>query len=148
MPVLIALSAFIFQLWNGYLNGFWLGNLAHFTDEWLRDPRFIIGAILFVLGFVMNLQSDQILPNLRQPGETGYKIPMGGMLRFLSAPNYLGEIMEWVGWALMAWSPGGLYFAVWACANLLPRALAHHRWYRNKFPDYPRERKALIPFLW
>ena len=31
--------------------------------------------------------------------------------------------------------------------NLLPRALANHRWYRARFADYPKERCALIPCL-
>jgi 3-oxo-5-alpha-steroid 4-dehydrogenase 1 len=25
--------------------------------------------------------------------------------------------------------------------------LAHHRWYREKFEDYPSGRRALIPFV-
>jgi 3-oxo-5-alpha-steroid 4-dehydrogenase 1 len=37
-------------------------------------------------------------------------------------------------------------FAV-SAAHLVPRALATHRWYRERFPDYPRERRALIPYL-
>lgn len=36
---------------------------------------------------------------------------------------------------------------VWTAVNLVPRALAHHRWYREHFEDYPRQRKALIPFV-
>jgi 3-oxo-5-alpha-steroid 4-dehydrogenase 1 len=32
-------------------------------------------------------------------------------------------------------------------ANLVPRARAHHRWYRERFPDYPARRKALVPGL-
>jgi len=38
-------------------------------------------------------------------------------------------------------------FAIWTMANLVPRALAHHRWYRETFADYPPGRKALIPYL-
>ncbi|NCX34980.1 MAG: hypothetical protein EBX23_06415, partial [Proteobacteria bacterium] len=26
-----------------------------------------------------------------------------------------------------------------------PRALAHHKWYQEKFSDYPKSRKAIIP---
>jgi len=33
-------------------------------------------------------------------------------------------------------------------ANLMSRAVASGRWYRKKFPDYPEERKILIPFAW
>jgi hypothetical protein len=29
----------------------------------------------------------------------------------------------------------------------VPRALAHHRWYRTTFPDYPPARTAIIPGL-
>ena len=41
----------------------------------------------------------------------------------------------------------GLAFAAWTMANLVPRARAHHRWYRERFPDYPARRKALVPGL-
>ena len=64
-----------------------------------------------------------------------------------NCPNYLGEMMEWIGWALVAWSMAGFVFVVWTAANLVPRAYAHHQWYRRTFPDYPPERKAFIPFL-
>ncbi|MEM6929685.1 MAG: hypothetical protein AAF602_22285 [Myxococcota bacterium] len=55
--------------------------------------------------------------------------------------------MEWTGWALATWSLAGLGFAVYSVANLLPRALQHHRWYRATFDDYPTSRRALIPFV-
>ena len=61
--------------------------------------------------------------------------------------HYLGEIIEWTGWAIATWSPAGLAFALYTFANLAPRAITHHRWYRERFPDYPRDRKALLPFL-
>lgn len=40
-------------------------------------------------------------------------------------------------------------FFVYTFCNLVPRALAHHRWYHEKFPGiYPRlNRKAIIPHL-
>jgi hypothetical protein len=65
----------------------------------------------------------------------------------VSAPNYLGEIVEWSGWALATWSLAGLAFALYTTANLAPRALANHRWYRQQFPGYPPERRALLPHL-
>ena len=62
-------------------------------------------------------------------------------------PNYLGEILEWTGWAIACWSLAGLSFAVFTFANLAPRALANRRWYVETFPDFPRARKALVPYL-
>jgi protein-S-isoprenylcysteine O-methyltransferase Ste14 len=84
---------------------------------------------------------------LRGPGESGYKIPRGGLFRWLSCPNYFGEILEWSGWAIATWSVPGLAFALWGAANLVPRARATHRFYRETFPDYPKERRALVPGL-
>jgi steroid 5-alpha reductase family enzyme len=135
---------------NGYLNGRWLFTFApagQYGVAWLADPRFVLGAALFLAGYLINQHADKVLLDLRRPGETGYKIPRGGLYRLVSCPNYLGEIVEWSGFALASWSLPGLGFAIWTVANLLPRAVAHHRWYRETFPEYPAERRALIPFV-
>jgi hypothetical protein len=47
----------------------------------------------------------------------------------------------------MTWSPAALVFALWTFFNLVPRALSHQKWYRETFPAYPAERKAIIPFI-
>ncbi len=150
MPVSVALSAFAFTSVNSYLNGRWLFGFAPdgaYGPSWLADPRFLLGAAFFLVGFAINQQADRILFDLRKPGEVGYKIPRGGLYRFVSCPNYLGEIIEWTGFAIASWSLPGLAFALWTVANLLPRAVSHHRWYRERFAEYPAERKALIPYL-
>jgi 3-oxo-5-alpha-steroid 4-dehydrogenase 1 len=69
------------------------------------------------------------------------------MFRYVSSANYTGEIILWCGWAMMSWTLAGLTFAIFTISNLAPRALSHHRWYRDTFPDYPKDRKALIPGL-
>lgn len=105
----------------------------------------ILAFLFNCLNASLNAYADAILRRLRKPGETGYKIPTGGLFRFVSCPNYLGEIVEWCGWALATWTYAGALFAIFTLANLAPRAIAHHRWYRERFPDYPNERKALVP---
>lgn len=149
MPLSIVTMGLFFNIGNGYLNGRYLFALAPARAAgWLADPRFVLGVILFVGGFVAHVTADRLLHSLRRPGETGYQIPQGGLFRWVSAPNYLGEIVEWTSWALATWSLAGLSFALWTAANLAPRAMSHHRWYREQFPDYPPERKALLPGLW
>lgn len=149
MPVSIVAMAVVFNGMNAGLNGAWLFHLAPpYGAAWLSDPRFVVGAALFVLGAVINLDADSRLRALRAPGETGYQIPRGGLYERVSCPNYLGEIVEWTGFALATWSLPALSFAVWTVANLSPRALAHHRWYRATFPDYPPTRRALLPYVW
>jgi 3-oxo-5-alpha-steroid 4-dehydrogenase 1 len=147
MPVVVALMAIAFNVLNAYVNARWISGLGSYRRDWLADPRFIAGTVLFLGGLALNLRSDHRLRHLRKPGETGYRIPRGGAFRWVSCPNYLGEIVEWTGWALATWSLGGLAFAVYTAANLAPRAIQNHQWYRRTFPDYPPDRRALIPLL-
>lgn len=146
-PLLVVLSAVVFNLLNAYVNARWVSHFALYPRSWLSSPSFLLGASLFVVGFALNLSSDAILFRLRRDGETGYQLPRAGLFRFVSCPNYLGEMVEWAGWALLTWSLSGFAFALYTAANLVPRAIAHHRWYRARFPDYPAERRALIPFV-
>ncbi|KAG2492220.1 hypothetical protein HYH03_009465 [Edaphochlamys debaryana] len=76
-----------------------------------------------------------------------YFVPSGGLFELVSSPNYLGEMVEWFGYALALWSYPGLAWALFGASTFIPRALVHQRWYRQNFPEYPRSRKALIPFL-
>lgn len=147
MPVSIPLLGALFNATNAYVNARWISHFGAYDASWLADPRFIGGAALFTFGLVVNLHADTVLIHLRKPGETGYKIPRGGMYRFISSPNYFGEIVEWFAWALLTWSLSGLAFGVYTAANLGPRAFWNHAWYREKFPDYPKERRALVPFV-
>jgi 3-oxo-5-alpha-steroid 4-dehydrogenase 1 len=149
MPVMIMGSAIFFNFINGFVNGYFLGNYGNlYTDAWLSSPIFWIGMAVFALGMFINIQSDNILLSLRKPGETAYKIPKGGLFKYLSCPNLFGEIVEWTGFAIMMCSLPAFSFALWTFANLSPRAIAHHKWYHNKFEAYPKERKAVLPFIW
>jgi protein-S-isoprenylcysteine O-methyltransferase Ste14 len=93
----------------------------------------------------INIKSDYLIVALRKENGPGYHMPSKFMHKYISAPNYFGEIIEWIGWAILTWSISGLVFALWTIANLFPRALAHHKWYQEKFSDYPKSRKAIIP---
>lgn len=148
MALFVMALGFAFNFVNGYLNGRYINALGPgYLSDWMTDPRFIIGVLVFFTGFAINLHSDGVLRQLREPGEMGYKIPHGGLFKRVSCANYFGEITEWCGWAIATWSLPGLAFALWTAANLAPRARAHHRWYLSQFPGYPRQRKALIPFV-
>ena len=147
MPVLIALLGFATNIGINYLNARWVFTFGpELGLSWLGDPRFLTGAGLFLGGLALNWHSDEVLLRIRRAAR-GYAIPNGGAYRLVSCPNYLGELIEWAGWALATWSLPGLAFVAWSASNLVPRAIAHHRWYLTKLPDYPPQRKALVPFL-
>ena len=147
MPWVIAGMGFFFNCVNTWLNARWISEVGRYDASWLSDPRFVTGVALFAAGYAINQHADAVLFALRPAGEEGYRIPFGGLYRWVSCPNYLGEMLEWIGWALATWSWPGLAFAVFTFTNLAPRALATHRWYRRTFPDYPPDRKALVPFV-
>jgi protein-S-isoprenylcysteine O-methyltransferase Ste14 len=148
MPLLIVALALCFNLGNAYFNGRHLFSFGpEYPLAWLWDPRFLCGVALFVAGFAINIHADGVLLRLRGHEADDYRIPRGGLYELVSCPNYLGEVMEWCGWALCTWSLAGLSFALWTAANLVPRAVSNHRWYRERFPDYPAGRRAVIPFL-
>jgi len=148
VPISITLLGATFNVVNGLVQGAFLFLAApEHTTGWFTDGRFGLGLALFLLGFMTHFRSDAILRKLRRRTEVGYRIPDGFLYRWVSSPNYLGEIVQWLGWALLTWSMAGLSFAVWTVANLLPRAVANHRWYHEKFEDYPEKRKALVPFI-
>ncbi|MEZ4740007.1 MAG: hypothetical protein R2818_11780 [Flavobacteriales bacterium] len=148
MPLFIVGNAIFFNLMNAGLNGYYLAELApvgSYGTGWLGSPKFALGMALFLSGLYLNWRSDGILIRLRAKGETGYRIPRGFLFDRITAPNLLGEIVEWTGFAVMAWNLPAFSFMLWTLANLVPRALDHHRWYQRTFTDYPKERKAVFP---
>lgn len=148
MPVIIVLSAIFFNLCNGFFNGYWFGYLTpNYELSWLTNWKFILGVFLFFIGMYINMSSDHKLINLRKGENKGYYIPYGGLFKYVSSPNLFGEIIEWTGWAIMSWCMPAFSFTLWTMANLIPRAIDHHRWYKRRFDNYPAERKAVIPFL-
>ena len=147
LPAITAASGFAFNLVNGVLLGWFNARIADYPQDWFTDPRFVSGAALFALGAVLNVYSDYRLSWLRTKASGGAVLPRGGPFNLVSCPNLAGEIVEWVGFALMSWSLPGLAFALWTAANLIPRALWRRRWYRERFPGYPGHRRAIVPGL-
>jgi len=151
--------------------GRYLGHFSQgYPSDWLVSPQFLIGTALFLGGMLINIHSDYTLIYLRKPGERGYKIPRGGCFEYISgkccfsptskripganllfffflAANMFGEIIEWLGFAVALWSLSGFAWWIYVLGNLGPRAIAHHHWYQQKFEDYPKNRKALVPYL-
>ena len=145
-PLVIVLAAIFFNLVNGFTNGYFLGNLIEYPINYIYSVNFICGAIILIIGVIINITSDNILIKIKKENK-GYQIPRGFLYNHISCPNYLGEIIEWTGFFIMTLSVPALLFVFWTMANLIPRAISNHNWYINKFSDYPNNRKAIIPFF-
>lgn len=144
MPLVIVLSAIFFNTVNGSTNGYWLGHMPFDEPSLLR---IITGGILFVVGFLIHVYHDRMLIRIRRTSGLTYVIPSGGLFRYVASPNYLGEILEWAGFAILVWNLPAFAFLIWTCANLIPRARHHLQWYRATFTDFPSNRKAIFPGL-
>ncbi|MGD2128067.1 MAG: DUF1295 domain-containing protein [Lysobacterales bacterium] len=145
-PIVLVLFAIAFNVLNGYNNAQALVDAGGRASP-LLSLHFVAGATIFLAGFSLHVSSDLTIRNLRRQNPVGYGIPQGGLFRWVGSPNYLGEIIQWSGWAVMTWSLAGLAFALFTFCNLAPRAVANHRWYRNHFSGYPPDRKILVPGL-
>ncbi|PNW75484.1 hypothetical protein CHLRE_12g528550v5 [Chlamydomonas reinhardtii] len=147
-PLSVWAMSFVFCIWNGFIQG-WCFARQMTSDTPVWNPRVMVGLAVWLFGWLNVMRADLILINLRKPGESGYKIPHGGMFNFVSAGNYASEICEWSGFALAAGTLPAAAFAMFAFCNLSPRGHHHHRWYREKFKgEYPASRRAVIPFVW
>ena len=97
---------------------------------------------------LIHIISDKILREVKRDAQGGYGIPHKFLHAYIASPNYFGEVVQWCGWAILTWTMAGLVFALFTMANLVPRAYANLRWYRKTFDNYPKSRKAIIPFIW
>lgn len=153
MPVAIMFMGILFNVINGVIQG---GGLYWFPNPdfeqgaaYLLRPNAIAGILLFVTGMAINLHSDHVIRHLRKPGDTKHYLPQRGMYRFVTSANYLGEILEWTGFAIAAATPAAWVFPIWTAANLVPRAHAIYNRYKDEFgKEALVGRKRIIPFIY
>ena len=145
MPLIIAALALFFNVINGLINGYYLSNTNYVEINYYV---LLFGFIIFFTGLTINIRSDNKLIGLRLKNEENkYVIPNGGLFNYISCPNFFGELIEWLGFAIITLNLGSLSFFIWTFINLVPRAISHHKWYKDNFKDYPKNRKAIIPKL-
>ncbi|XP_037082828.1 3-oxo-5-alpha-steroid 4-dehydrogenase 1-like [Pollicipes pollicipes] len=146
-PLPYILMAAAFTTWNGQLQSL----AAHRCPADSSDTYttlHAVGAVIFVLGAAINIDSDQRLLALRKPGGPRYCVPHGGFFEFVTAANYLGEMIEWWGYALVSWTPAALFFALFTTVYLTGCAAELHEQNKARFgAEYPRERRRIVPFL-
>ncbi|OMO84597.1 hypothetical protein COLO4_21950 [Corchorus olitorius] len=111
-----------------------------------------IGAAIFAWGWLHQYCCHSILGSLREKRDqtVEYVIPHGDWFDIVSSPHYLAEIIIYAGILVAS---GGTDFTIWlllgfVVANLSFAAAETHRWYRQKFEDYPPNRRAILPFVY
>ena len=152
MPVAIMLMGVIFNVINGLVIGTSLFTLppSAYNDgaAYLTHPTALAGIAIFFSGMGINLHSDHVIRHLRKPGDNRHYLPQKGFYRYVTSANYFGELVEWTGFALLCSTPAAWLFVVWTAANLVPRAAAIHKRYRDEFGDAVGSRKRILPFVY
>lgn len=153
--LIIVFMSFAFQSVNGFMMtkfAIFQNKVSILSDNGLLTPgyAFYNGLAMFFLGAFFNLYCDECLIQLRQSGDDSkYYLPKGSELfDKIASPNYLAEIVEWMGMMLLYPNPATVGFVINTCANLVPRAIATNRFYKQRFGDRnPPGRKAIIPMV-
>lgn len=153
MPVAIMLMGVVFNSINAFLIGAYSFNGANpdyaaLGWDYLTTWNFLLGLFIFCVGMAINWHSDHVIRHLRKPGDTRHYLPAKGMYRYVTSGNYFGELVEWTGFAIAAAHPAGWLFVIWTAANLVPRAHAIHKRYRQEFGEAVGNRKRIIPFVY
>ncbi|KAJ1848707.1 3-oxo-5a-steroid 4- dehydrogenase [Coemansia sp. RSA 2703] len=102
---------------------------------------------VFVFAELSNLKTHITLRNLRPPGTRVRRIPYGYGFDIVSCPNYLFETIAWVSIAAMTRSFAALFFLIVSTGQMYIWAIKKHKQYKREFPDYPKSRKSMIPFI-
>lgn len=153
MPIAIMLMGITFNVFNGLMQGaglYWFPN-PDFSEgaSYLLRWNSVLGIFLFIIGIIINWHSDHVIRKLRKPGDTRHYLPKKGMYRYVTSANYLGELMEWVGFAFAANTLVAWVFPIWTAANLVPRAHAINKRYKEEFGEEAvGKRKRIIPYLY
>ena len=154
MPVTVMLMGILFNVCNAFMQGGWIFYKSPenmYPVSWLITPQFIIGTIIYFGGMALNIHSDKVIQDLRKPGDTGHYLPTKGFFKYVTGAHYFGEVIEWIGFAIVTWSISGIVFALWTFANLVPRANSVYHKYRKMFgAEILKEKKLkrIFPYIY
>uniref|UniRef100_T1J5Q0 very-long-chain enoyl-CoA reductase n=1 Tax=Strigamia maritima TaxID=126957 RepID=T1J5Q0_STRMM len=104
----------------------------------------------FVVCELGNFSVHIALRNLRPPGTKVRKIPQSTgnpltfLFNFVSCPNYTYESGSWLAFTVMTQSG---FFALAGFYQMTLWALGKHRNYKKEFSNYPKKRRAIVPFV-
>jgi very-long-chain enoyl-CoA reductase len=107
-----------------------------------------IGLGLFAFGEIGNLLVHRYLASLRKPGGTERQIPYGYGFSLVTSPNYMYEIIAWIGLILISRSPSVVIFISFGTMYMYDWAKGKERAYRKEFGDkYKKKRYGILPGL-
>ncbi|XVF40997.1 hypothetical protein PTKIN_Ptkin01aG0245100 [Pterospermum kingtungense] len=123
---------------------------TQFLTEGLQEPLIdlkYLGIMVFLVGISGNFYHHYLLSELRAKDGKDYKMPKGGLFEFVICPHYLFEILGFLGISLISQTFFSLCVTLGSAFYLMGRSHVTRKWYLSKFEDFPKEVKALIPYV-
>lgn len=123
---------------------------AQHLTQGLQEPPVdlkFVGILIFLVGLSGNFYHHYLLSKLRGEGEKEYKIPRGGLFNLVICPHYLFEILGFIGVSCIAQTLSAFSFTLGSALLLMGRSYGTRKWYLSKFEDFPKDVKAIIPFV-
>ncbi|CAD5193906.1 unnamed protein product [Musa acuminata subsp. malaccensis] len=123
---------------------------AQYLTQGMPGPKLdlkVAGEVFFLVGITGNFYHHYLLSKLREKGDKTYKIPKGGLFGLVICPHYLFEIIIFIGFCLISQTLYSFLFALGTLWYLMGRSYATRRWYLSKFENFPKQVKALIPYV-
>jgi len=152
MPILNLFKNCSYYWGFAFIMGYYI-NHPLYTPAYFGKAQIYFGVAGFLLSELGNFSIHIALRNLRPAGSKERKIPMPTsnpftqLFNFVSCPNYSYEAYAWAFFTILTQClPAGL-FAAAGFGQMALWALGKHKLYKKEFPNYPRNRKAIIPFL-
>ena len=128
----------VVQITGFYSLAVWLGLFTTASVTQAPDMITWIGLATFAAGTFINAYHHVLLANLRAHGSNEYVIPRGGLFGVIVCPHYLGELLAWLGIALVSRQLAMYIWFFGEMAYLLIRSRNTLKWYHAKFPQMAR----------
>ncbi|KAG8531201.1 uncharacterized protein KY384_004559 [Bacidia gigantensis] len=138
-----------YWLLSGVNMAFWIYRQSFYGKSGPSPIVTSLGLALFVLGELGNLSTHLTLRGLRSSGGKERGIPQGLGFDWVTCPNYMFEVVAWLGVALVSLNWSTVLFAIVATGQMGVWAKKKEARYRKEFGGtYKRKRYAILPGIW
>lgn len=158
MPCVESIGAPIYYWFFAFWNGIALRHDNGYRQTFIA--LIAVGSAMFLLGEFGNCYCHLKLRAFRKEKRAGslshnsqHVIPRGCLFECVSCPHYLCEILSWLGFFLATWILPAALFLLATVITLVTYSYKKHKAYQQEFDGlagrelYPKNRKALIPFI-
>jgi len=142
------------------LFGLFVGiELFHFWKDpgYSRTTIYILVALWAICEF-MNLMCHFHLASFRKTPQvqagSNYvnstktrHIPQNWGFGLVASANYMWESFGWIIFCILSRTYTAYFFTGCSIYQMLDWAIKKHRNYKKEFPNYPKNRKAMVPFI-